>query len=88
MRGPSRPEKAKDSLVKAVGDLGSFARTASAQLIEQAGDLKDATVDTVEKLGAKKPDPYEEAVADYNAAFAGLSDRGCPSCGCGSARRT
>jgi len=76
MRGPSRPEKAKDSLVKAVGDLGSFARTASAQLVEQAGDLKDATVDTVEKLGTKKPDPYEEAVADYNAAFAALSDRG------------
>ena len=56
--------------MKAVGDLASFARNASAQLVEQAGDLKDATV---EKFGSKKLDPYEEAVVDYDAALAALS---------------
>lgn len=51
----------------------SFARTASTQPVKQASYLKDATVDTVEKIGAKEPDPYEEA--DDNAAFAASCSR-------------
>ncbi|WP_371031217.1 hypothetical protein [Pseudoclavibacter sp. JSM 162008] len=69
-------DEAKEGFSRAFGGLGKFARHASAQLVEQAGDLKDATVDTVEKLGAPKSDPYEDAIAEYNAAFTAMSDKG------------
>lgn len=69
-------DKAKEGLGKAVDGIGKFARSTSAQLVEQAGDLKDAAVDTAEKLTAKKPDPYEEAVAEYNGAFVAMNDKG------------
>ncbi len=68
--------EAKEGLSRAFGGLGKFARHASAHLVEQAGDLKDATVDTVEKLNAPKSDPYEDAIAEYNAAFTAMSDKG------------
>lgn len=68
--------EAKEGISKAFGGIGKFARHASAQLVEQAGDLKDATVDTVEKLSAPKSDPYEDAIAGYNTAFTAMSDKG------------
>lgn len=73
---PPRMDRAKEGLGKAVEGIGMFARSTSAQLVEQAGDLKDAVVDTAEKLTAKKPDPYEEAIADYNGAFVAMNDKG------------
>lgn len=71
-----RMKKTKESLGKAVDGIGKFARSASTQLVEQAGDLKDTSAETVQKLTAKKPDPYEEAVAEYNGAFVAMNDRG------------
>lgn len=71
-----RVDKAKQGFGKAVGGVGKFARSSSKQLVEQAGDLKDSAMDTVEKLTVKKPDPYEEAIAEYNGAFTLMNDRG------------
>lgn len=73
---PLRIDKARDGLGKAVDGIGKFARSSSARVVGQAGDLKDVAVDTVEKLTTKKPDPYEEAVAEYNGAFTAMNDRG------------
>lgn len=73
---PLRMDKAKQGFDKAVGGFGKFARSSSKQLVEQTGDLKNAAVDTVEKLTAKKPDPYEEAIAEYNGAFTSMNDKG------------
>lgn len=69
---PLRMDKAKQGLDKAIGGFGKFARNSSKQLVEQTGDLKD----TVEKLTAKKPDPYEEVIAEYNGAFTAMNDKG------------
>ena len=69
-------DKAVGSLDKAVGGFGKFARNSSKQPIEQTSEPKDAAVDTGEKLTAKKPDPYEEAIAQYNGAFTSMNDKG------------
>ncbi|QEO09494.1 hypothetical protein [Protaetiibacter larvae] len=69
-------DKAKEGLGKAVDSIGKFARSASAQAVEQVGDLKDAAEETIEKLTAKKTDPYEDAIIDYNAAFTAMNDKG------------
>lgn len=71
-----RIDKAKEGLGRAVDDIGKYARSASAQLVEQAGDLKDTVIDTVEELTAKNPGPYVEAIAEYNGAFTAMSDKG------------
>lgn len=76
MVDPLRMDKAKDGLGKAVGGIGKLARSTSAQLVEHGGDLKQASVDKVEKLTAKNPDPYEEAIAEYNGAFTAMNDKG------------
>ena len=68
--------KAKDGLTKAAHDVGTVTRSTSAQLFEQAGELKDAAVETVEKLSGRKSDPYEDAIAEYNGAFAAMNDKG------------
>lgn len=73
---PLKMDKAKEGLGKAVDGIGKFARSSSARLVERAGDLKDAAVETAEKLTAKKPEPYEEAVAEYNGAFVAMNDKG------------
>ncbi len=69
-------DKAVGSLDKAVGGFGKFARNSSKQLIEQNSDLEDVAVGTGGKLTTKKPDPYEEAIAQYNGAFASMNDKG------------
>jgi len=76
MLEPSGVDRAKEGFDRAFDGMGRFARHTSAQLIEQAGDLKDAAVDTVEKLTTKNPDPYEEAIAEYNGAFTDMNDKG------------
>ncbi|WP_234711542.1 hypothetical protein [Mycolicibacterium llatzerense] len=68
--------KAGGGFGKTVGDISKFARRTSAQLFEQAGEFMDAAVDSVEKLTAKESDPYAEAIAEYNAAFVAMNDKG------------
>jgi hypothetical protein len=70
------PEKAKDNVVKAVGNLARFARESSVKVGVQAADVKGAAADTVERFTTKKADPYTEAIADYNDAFTSMSDKG------------
>jgi hypothetical protein len=55
-------EKTKDGFGKAFEDIGKFARTASAQLVEQAGDLKEAALETVEQLTEQAGDLKDAAV--------------------------
>ncbi|WP_308119280.1 hypothetical protein [Rhodococcus sp. BP-332] len=62
--------------LKRVGDFTKFARDSSKQVGEQTSELMDSASDTFEKLTAKKPDPYQEAVAEYNAAFTSMNDKG------------
>lgn len=76
MTEPLSMDKARESLGKSWDGIGRFARNSSAHLAVQAGDLKDSATVTVEKLTAKKPDPYEEAVAEYNGAFTAMNDAG------------
>lgn len=73
---PLRMDRAKQGFDKAVGSFGKLARNSSKQPIEQTGDLEDVGVGTGEKLTAKKPDPYEEAIAQYNGAFTAMNDKG------------
>lgn len=68
--------KVKAGFGKAADSVGRFAQTASARTVEQAGDLKDAAGNTIEKLTTKKPDPYEEGIAEYNGAFTAMNDSG------------
>lgn len=56
--------------------IGKTLRNASAQIVEHVGSVKEAARDTVEKLSVKAPDPYEEVIAEYNAAFTAMYDRG------------
>lgn len=56
--------------------IGKALRTASTQIIEQVGSVKEAARGTVEKLTVKAKDPYEEAIAEYNGAFTAMNDKG------------
>lgn len=76
MSDHTRMGKAKKGLGKAVDGFGKFTQSTSAHLVEQAADLKDAAVGSVEKLTEKKPDPYDEAIAAYNGAFTAMNDKG------------
>jgi len=68
--------KARGGIAKAVDEAARKARAASVHLGERAGDLADATKETVERLAARKLDPYEDAVAEYNGAFTTMNDAG------------
>lgn len=69
-------ETDNDKFPKAFGGIAKFARQTSAQIADQLGDLRDAAADSVEGFGAKAPDPYAQAVTDYNAAFTAMNDNG------------
>ena len=73
---PVKMDRAKEGLEKAVGGIGEFARRTSMQLVEQAGDLKDAAVETIGKRTTDSPDTYEQRIAEYNGAFTLMNDRG------------
>ncbi len=77
---PRAIDKAMNSFGKAADGIGKFAREKSVQVAEQAEEIADSTKEfvsgTVEKLTAKKPDPYEEAIAEYNWAFTAMNDNG------------
>ncbi|MGW4635956.1 hypothetical protein [Nocardia sp. NPDC004415] len=80
----------KEGFGRTVDGIGKAARTASSQFAGQFGNVagqfgnvagqfgsvKDAAKERVEKLTVKQPDPYEEAVAEYNAAFTAMADKG------------
>lgn len=68
--------RASDGLGKAADSVRQLVRGTTAQVLEQAGDLKEATGSTLEKLATKKPDPYEEVIAEYNGAFTAMNDSG------------
>ena len=73
---PSKAANREGALGKAVDGIGRFARGATTQLADHAGELTHSAVDTVEGLISKKIDPYVQAIADYNGAFTAMSDRG------------
>ncbi|MBT2520150.1 hypothetical protein [Arthrobacter sp. ISL-28] len=56
--------------------IGKTLRTASTQMIEQVGSVKEAARGTVEKLAVKALDPYVEVIAEYNGAFTAMNDKG------------
>ncbi|WP_394253074.1 hypothetical protein [Arthrobacter pityocampae] len=56
--------------------FGRAFRGASAHIAGQAGSVKEAARETVEKLAAKTPDPYEEVLTEYNVAFTAMTDKG------------
>lgn len=56
--------------------FGRFTRGSSQQQTEQTSDLEDAAVDTAERRTAKKSDPYEAAITEYNGAFTSMNDKG------------
>ncbi|MFC6009450.1 hypothetical protein [Nocardia lasii] len=66
----------KESFGKTVTGLGKAARSASTQFVGQVGTVREAAKGKVEKLAVKGPDPYEVAVAEYNAVFTAMADRG------------
>ncbi|WP_435079866.1 hypothetical protein [Clavibacter michiganensis] len=68
--------KARDGIAKVMDEAARRARAASTQVGERVGDLRDTTKETVEKLAARKPDPYEDAVAAYNIAYTAMNDAG------------
>lgn len=65
-----------ENLARTVKGIGKVARGASSQIAETAESLKDATKEKAESLTAKKSDPYEEAVAEYNAVYTQMNDKG------------
>ncbi|WP_336087325.1 hypothetical protein [Nocardia sp. SSK8] len=67
---------AKEGLGRTVDGLGKMARTASSQFAGQVGTVKDTARGKVEKLTAKQPDPYADAVAEYNGVFTAMADKG------------
>lgn len=69
-------EKATGGLGKVVGNVTGFARSASAQVADQASELKGTAADAYEKLTTKEPDLYEEAVVQYNAGYTTMYDTG------------
>ncbi|WP_353108681.1 hypothetical protein [Gordonia sp. (in: high G+C Gram-positive bacteria)] len=80
MTEPSTPDKAKDRFTQAASSFGRFAREKSTLVAAQTEVMFDSTKelasDTVDKLTADKPDPYMEAIAEYNAAFTQMNDKG------------
>ncbi|WP_336661021.1 hypothetical protein [Leucobacter sp. USHLN153] len=74
------PPTAAAKAAHAAGIVTAFAREKSAKLAERAEDLagssKELAHDAVERLKTKNTDPYEEAIAEYNAAFIAVSDSG------------
>ncbi|PPG18128.1 hypothetical protein C5D36_02430 [Rathayibacter sp. AY1C6] len=70
-----RPElaTAKERVAQAAGDLSKRARSATTQVMEQAGDLREAAA---EKFGPRSLQSYEEVTAEYNRAFTAMSDDG------------
>ncbi|RZS57770.1 hypothetical protein EV141_1490 [Microcella putealis] len=76
MAEPIENDEVRAGLGKAADEVGRLARSTSAQVAEQAGELRDAAGNILQKLTTKKLDPYEEAIAEYNGAFTAMNDSG------------
>ncbi len=64
--------KTMDGFGKATETVRRATRITSTHIVDQAGNAKRK----VEKLTVKTPDPYDEAVAEYNGVFTAMSDKG------------
>ncbi len=77
---PGAMDKARDGIGKVANGIGTFAREKSTQIAALSNDVVDSTRElasgTVEKIAAKKPDPYEDAITEYNGAFTMMNDKG------------
>lgn len=67
---------ARASAGRPVDGIGEIARTASSQIVEHASSVRETAKGKVEKLTAKKSDPYESAIVEYNRAFTEMNDKG------------
>jgi len=80
MGGLSESEKLKGGIGKVTNDIGNFARERSTRIVDKSNEVfestKELAVDAVEKITAKKQDPYEEAIAEYNDAHVMMNDKG------------
>lgn len=76
MLDPVNPDSPKARFDRSVEDIGRSARRGSAQVAEGIGALKSGAISAIEKLNTKAPDPYVEAIADYNGAFTLMNDKG------------
>lgn len=76
MVGPLFVSNAKGGIGRAVDGVRRAARNTSTHLGEQMGNVKEVAQGTVDKMTAKKPSPYEEAIAAYNIAYTSMSDKG------------
>lgn len=79
MVGPFNISSAKESVARATEGLGKATETvfmatrvASNHVVDQAGAAKKKA----SELGVRGPDPYDEAVAEYNGVFTAMSDKG------------
>ncbi len=79
MVGPLNMGKAKESIGKTTEGLGKVTenirkagRVTSTHVADQASNAKRKIGD----LTAKAPNPYDEAVAEYNAVFTAMNDNG------------
>ncbi len=79
MVGPFRIGSAKEGVARTTDGLGKAAETifkatrvASNHVVDQAGAAKKK----VEELTVRAPEPYDEAVAEYNGVFTAMSDKG------------
>lgn len=79
MVGPLNIGKAKESFDKSTEGLGKVteniskvSRVASTNVADHASNAKKK----MEELTTKSPDPYDEAVAEYNAVFTEMNDHG------------
>lgn len=65
-------DKTAEGLGKVAGNISKASRVASTHVADQANNAKRK----VEELTTKAPDPYDEAVAEYNAVFTDMNDSG------------
>lgn len=79
MVGPLNISKAKESIGKSTEGFGKVtenvrrvSRATSTHVAGQATNAKKK----IEALTAKAPDPYDEAVAEYNSVFTAMNDNG------------
>lgn len=70
-------DDAKDVVEKAVGNAADAVESVSDKIGDQFDEMKAQRKQHAdEKEAARKPDPYEQAVIDYNDAYTELNDAG------------
>lgn len=77
--GPLNFDKAKEHIRKTQESLGNVAdslRETGSNVISNASDQASNLKQKLEDRKDDDPDPYDEAIAEYNAAFTAMSDKG------------